>query len=247
MTVVYSPTSVGQLTGFTVAVSAPGSASINTTGGGPIVAGLYYFAFSANIYFLEPITFTVTINNTPGDTYFILVVNDPSLFSTLPTGALGANQVPPQFGGTAPTTELARTTIATGNISTTFAIDLTLLTRFMVNTNIPINTTNQSFKNVTWTGALVLWLGCVAAGGAAAGNATLTAYAIQDYSNRDTGRSGAPVGSRVGRCPQTGFAISRSKMIRDGFTNLYVHPMAYDPAEPDDPEFKDYIDPNEDG
>jgi hypothetical protein len=154
----------------------------------------------------------------------------------MPLGALTGDQIPfavAPLVGTNNSIELARKTVTNGAVS--FDLDLAALTKFMTTSSSPTH---------PWNGTLVLWLAAANNTSASVTNVQLSTVAVIDYPNRDTGRSGAPVGSRVSRCPVLGTAISRGQMVVDGWRGIKVHPDAYDPAEPDQPDFVDY--PEED-
>jgi hypothetical protein len=101
----------------------------------------------------------------------------------------------------------------------------------------------------SWTGNLYLsvWLSRHASSGATVSvtfddpgaqySSTLRLPAeTLSRSNRDTGRP-TPWGkaeSPLQRCPVTGLAILGERMVPDGYREgLLVHPLAYDPPEPD--------------
>lgn len=198
------------------------------------VAALYHFSLSPNIAFISTLTLDTVL--TGSGTYFVLVLDAPDLFSALPNGALLPSQIPAAYSvvqGTAASIELARSTLTSGAVR--FNLDLALLTRFM--------STSLNYSG-GWNGHLVLWL-CAAPGDSGSfTQPVLTAFDTLDRPNRDTGRSGEPPGSRVSRCPVTGLMVSRQRMVTDGWREVKVHPLAYDPPEPEPLNFEDF--PEED-
>lgn len=215
---------------------------ITETVGFGVFSALYRYQLGTGAMISYPLTFTASQTGaTPTSVFYLAMLTDPDLVSSIVNNAvLPLDHIPDLItnvvNGTGPSVALASVTIV-GDGSYSFDIDLATLTQFM---------STSTYYTGGWNGSLLLWLFTDDNAITLWSNPTLTAGNYANYANRLTGRSGAPAGSRVDRCPVTGLSVSRANMVRDGYRNIYVHPLAWDPAEPEDPVFNDYPDPNED-
>ena len=205
-------------------------------------AGLFRFQLGTDRMIQVSANFTADIDSVAGsEEFYLLVLSDPSALPTLTSGVLPATEVPSAYSslfGTASSFEIARKTItAAGTI--TFSLDVALLTEYFSHA---LDYTDP------WHGSLTVWL-CASQGsiGAWRNAALVFPYNTVTYANRDTGRSGPHWGSKSQRCPVTGLLTPRVHMVKDGWREVYVHPLAYDPPEPEDEDFTEFTDPNEDG
>jgi hypothetical protein len=205
-----------------------------------LFSGLYRYQFSLGSMFGYTMQFTASATGASnGNVFSLITLTDPDVVSAITNDALlDTSKIPALVNhlvpGTGASVELARVTYTAAG-TYTFNIDLDKIT--------PITTTANYYTG-GWNGSLLLWLYTSTAATSTWTNPVLTAGVYLDRPGQDTGRSGAPYGSRVSRCPVTGFAISRQEMVVDGYRGVKVHPMAYDPEDPDDPIFTDY--PEED-
>lgn len=201
-------------------------------------AALYRFQLSTTTYFTYPLEFTATISSVSGEEeFFILILKDPDIISLLSNGVLAADSVPEAFSpihGTAESFELARKTITVAG-AITFNLDLAYVTRIMASSTAYLG---------GWNGSLLLWLCAEQQSLGSWSNASMSAYGVVDYPNRDTGGPGLHR-SRYSRCPVSGIKVPRGKMVLDGYRGILVHPDAYDPPEPEAREWDDIVDENE--